>query len=191
MHYSGRKVQEGDNLWYGMTMVNIPDLSKMKVMITASEADYKRISERNLVEYSFDAMPKNKAWGKILKKSPVGKPIKENSKVKLFEIEATIDSASIMPGIGQSANCKVILKRVKHTIVVPQIAVFEQDSMQVVFVKNGGKFEMRQVAIGTSSLKSAIVISGLKVGEKISFIKPTSSLIEKKTLFPKKKTKKK
>jgi HlyD family secretion protein len=191
MHYSGRKVQEGDNLWAGMTMVNIPDLSKMKVMITASEGDYKRISENNLVEYSFDAMPKNKAWGKILKKSPVGKPIKENSKVKLFEIEATIDSANIMPGIGQSANCKVILKRINHSIVIPQIAVFEQDSMQVVFVKNGGKFEMRQVATGTSSLKSTIVIKGLKVGEKISFIKPISSLIEKKTLFPNTKKQKK
>jgi HlyD family secretion protein len=190
MHYSGRKVQEGDNLWYGMAMVNIPDLSKMKVIITASEGNYKRISENDLVEYSFDAMPKNKAWGKILKKSPVGKPIKEDSKVKLFEIEATMDSAAITPVPGLSANCKVILKRVKDTIVIPQIAVFEQDSMQVVFVKNGEKFEMRQVTIGISSPKSAIVVAGLKVGEKIALVKPSSSLIDKKTLFPKKKVKK-
>jgi HlyD family secretion protein len=189
-HYSGRKVQEGDNLWYGMTMVNIPDLSKMKVIITTSEGNYKRISENDLVEYSFDAMPQNKAWGKILKKSPVGKPIKEDSKIKLFEIEATMDSAGIIPGPGLSANCKVILMRVKDTIVIPQIAVFEQDSMQVVFVKNGDNFEMRQVAIGTSSPKSAIVVAGLKVGEKISLVKPSSSLIYKKTLFLKKKVKK-
>lgn len=190
MHYSGRKVQVGDNLWYGMSMINIPDLSKMKIIITASEGNYKRISENDLVEYSFDAMPKNKAWGKILKKSPVGQPIKENSKVKLFEIEATVDSARIMPGPGLSANCKVILKRVKDTIVIPQVAIFEQDSMQVVYVKHGGKFEMRQVAIGTSSLKSAIVLAGLKVGEEISFVKPGTSLIEKKTVLPKKKMKK-
>ena len=189
-HYSGRKVQEGDNLWYGMAMVNIPDLSKMKVIITASEGNYKRISENDLVEYSFDAMPQNKAWGKILKKSPIGKPIKEDSKIKLFEIEATMDSAGIIPGPGLSANCKVILNRVKDTIVIPQITVFEQDSMQVVFVKNGDKFEMRQVTIGTSSPKSAIVVAGLKVGEKISLVKPSSSLIDKKTLFPKKKVKK-
>lgn len=190
MHYSGRKVQEGDNLWYGMSMINIPDMSKMKIIITASEGSYKRISENDLVEYSFDAMPQNKAWGKILKKSPVGQPIKENSKVKIFEIEATVDSARIMPGPGLSANCKVILNRVKDTIVIPQIAIFEQDSMQVVYVKNGGKFEMRQVAIGTSSLKSAIVVAGLKVGEEISFVKPGTSLIEKKTVLPKKKMKK-
>ena len=189
-HYSGRKVQEGDNLWYGMAMVNIPDLSKMKVIITASEGNYKRISENDLVEYSFDAMPQNKAWGKILKKSPIGKPIKEDSKIKLFEIEATMDSVGIIPGPGLSANCKVILNRVKDTIVIPQITVFEQDSMQVVFVKNGDKFEMRQVTIGTSSPKSAIVVAGLKVGEKISLVKPSSSLIDKKTLFPKKKVKK-
>jgi multidrug efflux pump subunit AcrA (membrane-fusion protein) len=190
MHYSGRKVQVGDNLWYGMAMVNIPDLVKMKVMITASEGDYKRISENDLVEYSFDAMPKNKAWGKILKKSPVGQPIKEDSKVKLFEIEATMDSASVIPGPGLSTNCKVILKLVKDTIVIPQIAIFEQDSMPVVFVKKGDKFEMRQVSVGISSPKSAIIVAGLKVGDKISFIKPGSSLIEKKTLLPRKIVKK-
>jgi hypothetical protein len=57
-------------------------------------------------------------------------------------------------------------------------------------VKNGDKFEMRQVTLGTSSPKSAIVVAGLKVGEKILLVKPSSSLIDKKTLFPKKKVKK-
>jgi len=190
MHYSGRKVQVGDNLWYGMAMVTIPDLTKMKVKIKASEGDYKRINENDLVEYSFDAMPKNKAWGKIVKKSPVGQPIKEDSKVKFFEIEASMDSSLIIPTPGLTTNCKVILEQIKNTIVIPQIAIFEQDSMQVVYVKKTDKFEMRQVLIGASSPKSAVIIAGVKQGEKISFIKPATSLIEKKTLLPRKKVKK-
>jgi len=185
MHYSGRKVQIGDNVWNGMAVVNIPDMTKMKVKIIASENDCKRIDENDAVEYSFDAMPKNKAWGKIVKKAPVGQPIKENSKVKIFEIEASIDTAKILPGPDLTTKCKVILKRIKDTIVIPQITIFEQDSMKVVYVKKSDKYEMRQIITGSSSQNRAVVVAGLHEKEKISFIKPGSDLIENKTLLSK------
>ncbi|MHB9140675.1 MAG: efflux RND transporter periplasmic adaptor subunit [Paludibacter sp.] len=185
MHYSGRKVQIGDNVWNGMAVVNIPDLTKMKVKIIASENDCKRIEENDAVEYSFDAMPKNKAWGKIVKKSPVGQPVKQNSKVKIFEIEASIDTAKMIPGPDLTTKCKVILKRIKDTIVIPQITIFEQDSMKVVYVKKSDKYEMRQIITGSSSQNRAVVVAGLHEKEKISFIKPGSDLIENKTLLTK------
>ncbi|MFA5046483.1 MAG: hypothetical protein WC542_11215 [Paludibacter sp.] len=185
MHYSGRKVQIGDNVWNGMAVVNIPDLTKMKVKIIASENDCKRIDENDAVEYIFDAMPKNKAWGKIVKKAPVGQPIKQNSKVKIFEIEASIDTAKILPGPDLTTKCKVILKRIKDTIVIPQITIFEQDSMKVVYVKKSDKYEMRQIITGSSSQNRAVVVAGLHEKEKISFIKPASDLIENKTLLTK------
>jgi multidrug efflux pump subunit AcrA (membrane-fusion protein) len=185
MHYSGRKVQIGDNVWNGMAVVNIPDLTKMKVKIIASENDCKRIDENDAVEYIFDAMPKNKAWGKIVKKSPVGQPVKQNSKVKIFEIEASIDTAKMLPGPDLTTKCKVILKRIKDTIVIPQITIFEQDSMKVVYVKKSDKYEMRQIITGSSSQNRAVVVAGLHEKEKISFIKPGSDLIENKTLLTK------
>ena len=185
IYYSGRKVQIGDNVWNGMAVVNIPDLTKMKVKIIASENDCKRIDENDVVEYSFDAMPKNKAWGKIVKKAPVGQPIKENSKIKIFEIEASIDTAIIIPGLDLTTKCKVILKHIKDTIVIPQITIFDLDSMKVVYVKKLDKYEIRQIITGSSSQNSAVVVAGLHAKEKISFIKPGSELIENKTFLSK------
>lgn len=186
-HYRGRPILVGDNVWNNMPVVKIPNLAKVKVKFKASEGDYKRIDVNDSVEYSFDAMPGNKAWGKITIKSPVGTPIKENSKVKFFEIEASLDSSKTIPAPGLSANCKIYLKRVRNVIVIPQIATFDQDGMKVVYVKHDDSYEMRQIAIGLSSPKSAIITAGLKVNELISFSKPTSDLVIKKTLFPKKK----
>jgi multidrug efflux pump subunit AcrA (membrane-fusion protein) len=185
MYYKGRKVQIGDNVWNGMPVVNIPDLTKMKVKITASEGEYKRINENDVVEYTFDSMSKNRAWGKIVKKSPMGQPIKENSKIKVFEIEASVDTSKVTPDPGLTTNCKIILKKIKNAIVIPQITIFEQDSMKVVYVKKSGKYEMRQILTGVSSQKSAVVIAGLQQNEKISFIKPESDLIGMKTLLTK------
>ena len=185
MYQGGRKVQLGDNVWNGMAVVNIPDLTKMKVKIKASEGDYKRINESDAVEYTFDAMPKNRAWGKIVKKAPVGQPIQQNSKIKVFEIEASVDTSKLTPDPGLTTNCKIILKKIKNAIVVPQIAIFEQDSMKVVYVKKSDKYEMRQILTGPSSQKSAVVLAGLQQNEKISFIKPETALIEKKILLTK------
>jgi len=185
IHFTGKKIQVGDPVWGNMPLVFIPGLKKMKVKIFASEGNYKRINVNDFVEYSFDAMPENRAWGKISTKAPVGQPIKENSKIKVFEIESTIDSTVIIPGPGLTTNCKVILKRIKDTLVIPQITIFEQDSMKVVYVKRAEKFEMRQVLTGTSSQKSAVIVAGLKRNEIISFSKPNAILVEKKTLLTK------
>ncbi|MPM44121.1 hypothetical protein SDC9_90799 [bioreactor metagenome] len=61
--------------------------------------------------------------------------------------------------------------------MVPQIAIYEEDSIKVVYVKKKNKYEMRQITTGLSSSKEAIVSSGLKRGEVIALIKPPQSMV--------------
>ena len=178
-----KKMTVGDPVWNNMPIIIIPANKDLKVKIDASEESFKRISETNNVEYTFDAMPDNKAWGKIVKKSPVGRPVKENSKVKIFEIEASVDSFSTLPEPGFTCNCEILLKRVKDTIVIPQVAVFEQDSMKVVYVIKPNGFELRQVQTGLSSPKEIIITKGLHRKEKITLSKPDAEFIIKRTVF--------
>jgi multidrug efflux pump subunit AcrA (membrane-fusion protein) len=174
-----KKLQVGDPVWHLMPLVNLPEFSAMKVKIEAPEIDYKYINMDDSVIFSFDAMPDNIAGGKIRMKSPVGQPHKEGSKVKFFEIEASIDTTLVMPDPGFTANCRILLKQVKDTLVVPQIAVFEIDSMKVVYVKQKKGFEMRPVSLGLSSPKEAIVASGLQGNEIIALAKPPGRLLKK------------
>jgi multidrug efflux pump subunit AcrA (membrane-fusion protein) len=176
--FTGKKLQVGDPVWGRMPLVNLPEFSGMKVKIQAPETDYKYISLNDSVVFSFDAMPDNKAWGKIQMKSPVGQSYKENSKVKFFEIEASIDSASVMPEPGFTASCRIILKQVKDTLTVPQIAVFEEDSIKVVYVKQGNGFSARRITTGISSPKEIIITDGLQGNEVIALTKPPSALLK-------------
>jgi HlyD family secretion protein len=181
---TGKPVQEGDEVWDNMPLVNIPDMTEMKVKIMASEASYKRMNINDRVEYTFDAMPGNVASGKILSKAPIGQPISRKSKVKLFEVEASMDKAKVLPKPGLSVTCNVILQRVKDTIVVPQIAIFDEDSIKVVYVKQEKGYEKRQVKIGPSSPKLAVIAKGLTGKESISLIKPSSASIKNTTMLP-------
>jgi multidrug efflux pump subunit AcrA (membrane-fusion protein) len=182
---TGKKLQIGDQVWSGMAVVNLPDISEMKIKIQAPEADFKYISIGDSVIYTFDAMPENSAFGKISIKSPVGQQVDRNSKLKLFDIEASIDSVTEMPEPGFSANCRIIMKQIKDTLIVPLIAVYEEDSMKVVYVKQKNGFEMRQVTTGISSLKETIIASGLNTDEIITLSRPKSSFVRNKVFLPK------
>lgn len=177
--FSGRKYVVGDNAWEGLAMVMFPEMRQMKVRILAPEGIYKRMKIGDPVEYSFDAQPENKAWGKITIKAPVGRPIEEKSKVKVFEVEASVDSSLMIPTPGMSTRCRILLQQVTDTLAVPQIAVFDRDSSKVVYVKSKKGFEMRKVSTAQSSPSEIIITSGLTVGEQISLSKPDDKMIEK------------
>ncbi|HLP05469.1 MAG TPA: HlyD family efflux transporter periplasmic adaptor subunit [Paludibacter sp.] len=172
-----KKMLPTDPVWNRMPLVIIPETDKMKVLISASEGDYKRIETNDPVEYSFDAMPGNKASGTIQKKAPIGQPVKENSKVKMFEIEASIDKSLVVPGPDLTARCKIILKHISDTLVIPQICIYEEDSLKYVYVQKSNTFEKRQVLLGEESLKEAVVKTGLKPKEKIALVKPEATLV--------------
>ena len=166
----------GDNVWNGRVVVTMPDMEHMKVIIQAQETEYKRLHEGDSVVYTFDAMPQNWGYGRIAKLSPVGKTHSEGSAVKTFEIEATVDSLLTPVKPGLSVQCKVYLRHVPDTVVVPTISIFDQDSLKVMYVEQRtGRYEQRIVTLGESSPRSTIVSSGLRPGERIALIKPKSA----------------
>lgn len=175
---TGTKLKVGDNVWNNMPLVIIPETSEMKVKMLVSETDFRYINEADSVVYSFDAMPGNWGYGKITKKLPVGQPYKRDSKVKFFEVEASVDSVLQLPEPGFTANSRVITAFVNDTIVIPQIAIHDVDSMKVVYIKKHRKYEMRQVSVGSTSMKESVVTAGLKEGEVISLTEPPSSLVK-------------
>jgi HlyD family secretion protein len=182
--FTGNVLQEGDQIWGGMPIINIPDLTEMRVKMYASEAQFKQFNIGDKLEYQFDAMKENMAWGKVTMKAPIGTPMNRDSKVKWFETLASVDSFITLPDAGLSARCRIVIKEIKDTIVVPQIAVFDEDSMKIVYTKTGKLFNRKEIILGESSTKEAVVIAGLTGYETISLSKPQQSLIKEVTLLP-------
>lgn len=185
LRYTREKIKKGDEVWAGIQVAEIPNSTVVKATIMASETNYKRIALNNRVQFSFDAIPGNSAWGKITKKAAMGQPVSRNSKIREFEISASIDSFITLPEIGISANCKVIIEQITDTVVVPQLAIFDQDSAKVVYIKNKhNAYKQQQVLLGENSPKLAVIIAGLNGNETVSLIKPKASKIYKKAFLP-------
>jgi len=67
---------------------------------------------------------------------------------------------------------------------VPQIALFDDDSIKVVFVKSKKGYEKRQVLTGISSPKESVVTAGLEDGDIITLSKPKPSLVKQLIALP-------
>lgn len=187
---TGKTVQEGETVWSNMPLAVIPDMNHMKVRIMASEAHFKRMEAGDLVEYSFDAMPGNSGNGKITMKTPVGTPVSPNSTVKFFEVQASMDKVSKTPVPGMSVTCNVVLKRIKDTIVVPQVTVFDEDSARFVYVFKQKGYERREVSVGVSSPEKVVIVKGLNGTERLSLIKPVQTRILNTVRLPETRKKK-
>jgi HlyD family secretion protein len=170
-------VKEGDDVWRGHPLVEIPDISAVNVQIQATETQFKRISIGDTVEYTFDAMAGNRAWGSITKKAPIGQPISRGSDVKVFDITVSVDSFLTMPEVGISANCKITFNYLADTIVVPQVGVHQYDSIYVVYVKDKNRYQRCEVRKGYESPKETVIIDGLNYNDLVSLIKPDENRV--------------
>lgn len=170
--WSNETLNIGDNIWNGRVVVTLPDYEQMKVMLYVQETEYKRLQLGDSVMYTFDAMPENRGWGRVSKMASVGQTRIEGSQVKTFEIEASIDSLLVPIEPRMSVRCYIYLKHIPDTIVVPTISVFDKDSLKVVYVQKGRKYEEREVKLGIGSPKMTIIENGLNEGEQITLIKP-------------------
>ena len=147
-----RPLQVGDNVFDRQPIVTLPDVSNMEVVMMIPESDYKRINPGDPVDITFAADPDGQAWGHITKKMPVGVEASRGSKVKLFEVTASIDStlSSVRPQ--SSARCRICLRLMKDTLVVPSVCIMDADSTKVVFVRSHtGHVEQREVEVAYAS----------------------------------------
>lgn len=182
MHHVNRrtrtKIKEGDAVRRKTPIVQIPDVSAFQVKIMALEADYKKIKSEQSVRIFMNAYPNLHLDGKIDYIAPVGIPIKRNSEIKQFEILADLDSSnlSIEPGI--SANCDIVINHIEDTLVVPMVAIFNEDSMQYIYKKQGKTFIRQPVEIAVDNNLEAVVKAGIKANDVIALQKPPGSLVE-------------
>jgi len=174
---SKKKVREGDIVWGNLPIIQIPDLSAMQVKLEVSEADYKRVVKDQLLELVVDAFPEIRLSGRIKYKAPVGKPVNEDSEVKLFDVTASLDSSSlnIQPGLG--VTCNILVRDVPDTIVVPVISLFTEDSLKVVYIADNERFTRKIVSVSDYNNKEAIIGKGLDGHEILALKKPPESLI--------------
>ncbi len=81
---------------------------------------------------------------------------------------------------GLLADVEIIVDKVPNAINVPLQSVFEKDGKPVVYVKNGNRFEAREIKPLKRSENVMIIAEGVKAGETIAMANPEAKPGDKK-----------
>jgi len=172
------KMQEGDQPWPGQTIIDLPDLSTMLVKTTVNEVDVSKLEVGQKVEVKLDAFPEPTFYGKVTKIGALAKAKSYESKIRIFDVEVTLDNHDERLKPGMAAKAEIIIDTIPDAVWVPIEAVFEKGERRIVYVAEGSRYHPQEVEVGPRDDIEVTITSGLSGGERVCLTDPTKETEE-------------
>ena len=160
-----RKYQIGDNLWPGMTVGELPDLSAMVVEAKLSDVDEGRIQPGMQAQCVVDAFADRPLKGTVRAVSPIAHEPERNSPRRFFDVVVEIDETDaevLRPGL--SVKIEVLARSAEDALLVPRAAVDRSGETPVVRLEDGSEVE---VELDFCTAQQCAVADGLDEGARV------------------------
>jgi len=138
--WEGRKIREGDSIWTGYEIAEIPDLSEMRVRARLSDVDDGKIHPGMRATCTVDAYPEMPVGGYVRDVGPVAQEERGRSARRYFKVLIELDRSdpSIMrPGMSVRVEVESALR--KDVLLVPRAAVDIDAGGARVFATDGSE----------------------------------------------------
>lgn len=167
--------QEGDTVWTGAAIAEIPDLTSLEAEFRVDEIDRGRVNEGQPVRIRVDAVPGAQLVGDVSWLSPIATLVFTTLPPgKNFPAKASIGRIDEQLRPGMSATVEIIVERFPQVLVIPAKASIQIDGQPTVFVKQGTGFRPQHIEVGARSSNEIVVVSGLDEGDEIALENPAS-----------------
>jgi HlyD family secretion protein len=154
------------------TVATLPDLSTMISKTYVNEVDIRVIKEGQAVNVSFDAFPKKKLTGKVVKVANVGEQ-KPNTDAKVFQVDIEINESDTTLRPSMTTGNTIIAEVIEDVVFVPLEALHSQgDTLTYVLRRSGVSFLRQQVEVGMTNDDEAIILKGLDKGRLVYLSNP-------------------
>jgi multidrug efflux pump subunit AcrA (membrane-fusion protein) len=165
--------KEGDRVWTGAAIAEIPDLSEMRVELKLEEVERGKIKLGEPVQVRVDAVPEKELRAVMDWISPIATLVfRTFPPEKLFPAQATLKNLDPRLRPGMSASAEIIVERQPGVLLIPSRASFLKNGKPTVYVQKGQKFLTRTIEVGKRNDEDLVVLKGLKEGELVTLEKP-------------------
>ncbi len=179
IHHKNRRGESprvGMQVWRGMRLGQLPDLSLMEAKVYVLESEAAGLKPGLSVSVTLESSPGVVFPGKVSGIDSIAKPIERESPLKYFEIKVSLgrtDAVLMKPG--SRVKAQVFVEKREDVISVPNQAFFFKDGLAFVNLLKGSGLEKREVKIGVRSLTRTVVMEGLSEGERVVLGNPGDS----------------
>ena len=176
--------KEGDKVWTGALIAEIPDLSEMRIELKLEEVDRGKLQLGQKLRIKVDAIPEKEFFADIDWISPIaalnwrGMGTTE----KTFPARATLKNLDPRLRPGMSASVEIIIESAPDRILIPLKASFLQGGKPAVYVQKGTNFEVRMIEVGRRNDTDLVVHKGLNAGETVALENPIEAAKKAKKL---------
>lgn len=165
----------GDRAWPGAPIAELPDVSTLRISARADETERGRLALNETVNMLLDAIPDRQFTGKIVQISTIatidfsaGWPVPRN-----FDLLIAIDQSDPRLKPGMTSQLTIIVDRVSDSLTIPVEACFQKSGRNVVYVRQGSRFQERMVEVGRRSRDRLLIARGLSSGDRVALQDPT------------------
>jgi HlyD family secretion protein len=155
----------GDLVSSGTSIVTLADLSSMEVLASVDETDISQVKVGQEAQITFDAITGSTFKGKVLEVPLEGTL---SSSVVTYQVRLSLEGAenvSLLPGM--TANVKIVTGQRQNVLLVPLLAITQEDTGDVVLVKDSTGTSTTPVQVGLNDGTYAEVLRGLNEGDRV------------------------
>ena len=165
--------QEGDTVWTGAPIAEIPDLSSLRVEFRVDEVDRGRVAHGQATRIRIDAVPDAVLSGSVSWLSPIATLVFNRlPPEKNFPAFSELHHIDDRLRPGMSATVEIVVQRMPDVLVIPSKASTQIDGRPTVFVKQGTGYRRRPIEVMATNGMEIVVASGLKEGDIIALENP-------------------
>ena len=174
-----RKIRVGDRVTSSQGLLTIPEVDRMLVEGTVSEADVHRLQAGQRAAVFLEAFPGLRLTGKVGRVGTLARSSAERAiDDKRFDLIVELDPSTAELRPEMTARIDVFVGERPGALLGPVNAVFERDHVTVCHVVRAFSVETRAVQLGESDGALVEVLSGLQEGERVALTEVATTTIE-------------
>ena len=157
---SDRFIKVGNTIAVSDPVFHITDLDPLLAYLFVPEREFRKLRAGQAADVTLDAIPGETYKAEILRISPVLDPQTGTFKVTL----AVADSEDrLKPGM--FGRFQIVYDRRENAIMVPRMAIIDDDDKSTVYVVEEGTAQRRDVRTGYSRGENVEILEGVEGGE--------------------------
>jgi len=169
--------KEGDNVYTGAPIVEIPDLSQLYIDLKLEEVDRGKLELGQQVRIRVDAIPDKEFLADIDYISPIANLVFRGGQQaeKTFPARATIKKLDERLRPGMSATAEIIIEKQVNQLLIPVRSSFDKNGKPAVYVQVGKSFVIKPIEVGKKNEEDIIVKSGLADNDIVTLESPADA----------------
>jgi HlyD family secretion protein len=165
---------EGDQVEPGRSIGQVIDPKGMELVAKVGELERNNIKEGQSVDIKFDALPEKVLHGTV---KTVGGATNhmfwDDDPSAKFEVTITLAAIDARMRPGLTAQVFINGDPRKDVLYIPKQALFMKETKRVIYIRNGNRFDAREVKIQAEN-ESRAAIEGVSAGTEVALIDPTA-----------------